>query len=112
MGEKLREWLSQELDRLNWSHRELARKSDLSQSIVSKTIRGDRNPSAEFCIKVATALGQPPEKLLRLADILPDTQEDDPTLTELFDSLRNMSSEQRKEVLRYVHFLQSRQDEK
>jgi hypothetical protein len=63
--------------------------------------------SADFCIKIAQVLGEAPEKVLRLANILPQlpVSEDDPTLREINDTLRNMTSEQRQEALRYIRYL-------
>lgn len=117
MSEALRLWLSQELDRRGWSHRELARNTGFSQSLVSKTLSGERNPSADFCIKVAQVLGESPETLLRLAGILPPgppaSPSDNPTLQELVELARNLPPEQLKELLRYTHYLyQSGQGEK
>jgi transcriptional regulator with XRE-family HTH domain len=107
MSDKFRAWLSEELNQRGWSHNELARKAKVSQAAVSSILSGNRNAGAEFCIKIARALEQTPEKLLRLAEILPPlpSEENDPTLRKLFDTLRNMSSEQRKEVLRYARYL-------
>lgn len=101
---ELRTWLSQELKSRNWSGRELARKTGLSPSLVTKTLSGERGPSADFCVKVAEALGEAPEKLLRMAEILPPASEDK-VLAELLDLLRNMSADQKKEMLRYAKYV-------
>jgi len=107
MSEGFRTWLSGELDRRKWSQRELARQAGLSQSFVTKVLAGKTPPSVNFCHKVAQALGEPPEKLLRLAGILPTLgdSEDDPTLEEINEIARNLPRSQRKEVLRYLRFL-------
>lgn len=107
MSDKFRTWLSKELETRHWSQRELARQSGISQAQVSQTLSGDLNPSADFCIKIAQALGETPEKVLRLAEILPQlsASEDDPILKEINDAVRNMTSKQRKEVLRYIRYL-------
>ena len=69
-------------------------------------------PSADFCIKVAHALDEAPEKLLRLAGILPTALEDDPTLREAIDLLRNLPPTERKDALRFLRFLyQASKDE-
>ncbi len=51
--------------------RELARRAGLAQNTVANVLSGQRNAGCDFCISVARALDAPPEKLLRLADILP-----------------------------------------
>lgn len=105
MSDVLRAWISQEIERRDWSHRALARQSGLSNSLVSKTLSGKLPPSADFCIKVAQALGEAPEKVLRLAGILPTSPaSDDSTLQELTDLARNLAPEDQKEILEYVRF--------
>ena len=107
MTERLRDWVSKELERRGWSYGELARRADVSRPLVSRTLSGDMDASADFCIKIAQALGEAPEKVLRLANILPQlpASEDDPTVREIYDILGNMTPEQRKEALRYIRYL-------
>jgi transcriptional regulator with XRE-family HTH domain len=104
MSEAFRTWLSEELNRLSWSHRELARRTGLSQSIVSKTLSGERKPSADLCIKAANATGHAPETVLRLAGILPESS-DDSTLTEAMDTLKSLPPDRRKQALDYLRYL-------
>lgn len=104
MSDELRAWLSQEIERRNWSHRELSRKTGFSPSLVSKVLLEKRSASADFCVKVANALGEAPEKLLRLAGILP-ASDNDPTLTELQDTVKNLPPKKRKQALDYLRFL-------
>ena len=113
MGDELIVWLSAELEKRHWSQRELARQSGISQALVWQVLAGDVTPSADFCIKVAQGLNEPPEKLLRLAQILPPAlSENDPTLQDLVDMVRNMPPEKRKEAMRYIRYLyQAGQDE-
>lgn len=111
MSDELRAWLSSELEKRGWSYRELARRADISNALVSRTLSGDMKASPDFCIKVAIALGEPPEKLMRLAGILSGS-EDDPTLREAIDLLRNLPPSQYKEALRFLRFLyQASKDE-
>lgn len=114
MSEVLKEWLSQELKRRNWSHNELARQAGLSQSTVSSVISGNRNAGADFCVKVASALDVPPEMLLKMAAILPSDSPplDDPTLQELIELAKNLSPNQRRELLRYTRYLYQSGQEK
>jgi transcriptional regulator with XRE-family HTH domain len=107
VSNKLRTWLTEELDRLGWSYGELSRRAEVSRPLISRTLSGDMPPSADFCIKIAQALGEPPEKVLRLADILPQLPgaEDELTIEEINDALRGMTPEQRKEALHYIRYL-------
>ncbi len=109
MSEALRIWLSQQLDQRGWSHRELARQTGFSQALVSKTLSGERNPSANFCTTIAQVFETSPETILRLAGILPAITpaqpSDDSTLQEIVELVRNLSDEQRVEALRYIRYL-------
>lgn len=107
MSEALRGWLSHELDQRRLSQRELARQTGVSQTLVSQILSGDRNPGADFCVKVAGALGESPIKLLRLADILPAAQ-GDPALQEIIDLAENLTPEQRRQVLDFIKFIYGR----
>lgn len=105
MSDELKAWLIQELDRRGWSHNELARRSGMSQATVSSVLSGYRNAGADFCVKVAHTLDVAPEKLLRLAGILPTSAPDDsPTLQEIIELARSLSLEDQADVLEYIRF--------
>lgn len=109
--DRLSTWLIETLKERGWSHSELARRSGVSQAAISGTISGDRKAGADFCVKVAGALGEAPEKVLRLAGILPSVSTDDPALDEAVELLKNLSTEQRRLALRFIRTLyQSAQD--
>lgn len=62
-------------------------------------------PSPDFCLKIASALGESPEKVMRLAGILPSPPaSEDEELEELLDLARGLSPEDRKEILSYIRF--------
>jgi transcriptional regulator with XRE-family HTH domain len=67
----LAKWLEEELSKRGWSHRELGRRSGMSQTSVSGVIAGTRPVGADFCVKVAKPLHANPERILRMAGILP-----------------------------------------
>lgn len=101
-------WLSDELAKRDWSQRKLALKSGISQALVSMVLAGDARPTAEFCNKVAQAFSESPEKVLRMAGLLPPIDEDDPTFQELIELARNLTLEQRQELLKYARFLRQK----
>jgi transcriptional regulator with XRE-family HTH domain len=113
MYDKLITFIEQELETRGWSHRELARRADVSQTAVSSTLAGQRRPGADFCIKIAKALSEPPEKLLRLAEHLPplSASEDNPLVKEILDTVRNMSPDKLQESLNYIRYLYQLQEE-
>lgn len=100
----LEDWLAKELKDRGWTHNELARRAGVSQSSISNVLAGKKKAGAELCIKVAQALEEPPEKVLRLAGVLPQVLEDK-ELAELLDMLRNMTPDQRNEMLRYAKYI-------
>jgi hypothetical protein len=69
-------------------------------------LTGNSQPSPNFCVDAARALGESPEKLLRLAGFL-SPSDDDPALTELQDIAKNLPPQKREELLRYAKYLQS-----
>lgn len=79
---KLATWLNSELRQRGMSHRELARRAEVSGAMVSGVIAGDRNPGWDFCAAIAVPLGKPPLELFRLAGLLPEEShgEDEPAL--------------------------------
>ncbi len=105
MSDDLRAWLTQEINQRSWSHSELARQSGLSQAAVSNVLSGDRRAGADFCVKIAQALQEPPEKILRIAGILPTVPKKDSASLEIEEITRNLSPQQRQEALRYLRYL-------
>ena len=107
--EALKIWVTQELNKRNWTHAALATQAGVSRALISRILRGDMPASADFCIKVAQAFDESPEMVLRLAGILPPADPasptDDSTLQELVELARNLPPERRQEVLRYIRFL-------
>ncbi len=106
MDDNLITWLANELKNRGWSHRELARRSNLSQTAISTVLSGQRQPGWEFCAAIARALGEAPEKVFRRAGLLPalPAPEDDATLRELVEYTRQLSREERTQVLQYAQW--------
>lgn len=101
----LRAWLSEELKQRKWSQGELARQAGISRSFVSRVLSGDASPSNNFCYKVAHALGEAPEKVLRLAGILPLASEDEQTAQEIAEIIRNLGPDRQRQLLDYARYL-------
>ena len=107
MSDKFSNWLKEELEKRKWSGNDLAKESNLSQPVISRVLNGKRKPTPDFCAEVAKVFGEPPEKVLRLAGIIPPlpTSENDQIIAEIIEVLRSMPIKQRQEVLRYVQYL-------
>jgi len=73
-----------------WSQRELGRRAGISGAAISKLESGATEPTNDTIVKVARALGESPEDLLRLAGHLPDAPPPtdlDSTVGDIFRSL-------------------------
>ena len=106
-----RQWLATELKQRQVSYRQFAKQAGVSHTLVSRTLSGDMPASADFCIKVATALDVAPAHVLTLAGILPDETTPTslgPVTLEILRLVESLPPEQRKEVLRYVQFLKQK----
>lgn len=83
----------------------------MSQSYVSDVLNGKKSPSVDFCLKLAEALGETPEEVLRIAEVLPPLpDESDPALVEAIEILRQFSPSKRRDALKYLRFLRESKD--
>lgn len=103
MSDEFKRWLSNILEQRGWSYRELARRMDLDQARLSRTLSGKRKATIDFYKKLAEVLEETPETVLRLAGIL--SSEDDAVFKEAVDLLRNLTPAQQQEALRYIRYL-------
>jgi len=96
--------ISSELEERGWSMRELGRRAGVSHAQISNVVSGNAKPGADFCLAMARAFRLPPEKALRLGGFLPPLpgSEDDAALKELLEVTKQLSPEERQEVLEYA----------
>ena len=64
-------WVSGELEKRGWSKNELSKRMGMSSGAVSTVLSGQRQPTWEFCFKLAQALDKSPIYIFRLAQLLP-----------------------------------------
>lgn len=67
-------WLSYQLKARDWNMSDLARRMDVSPSLISRWARDDRLPSPESCDRIADALGIDVDRVLVLAGHRPDIE--------------------------------------
>lgn len=106
---KLTDFLNKRLEELDWSMRELSRKTSLSHATISNVL-SERSPvSADFCVEVARVLHERPERLLRMAGILPPTPEEaraqNPILDEIYTLVEALSPHDQETMLRILRGL-------
>lgn len=64
-------WLIDEMNTRGWSNSELARRANVVPSTVSMIVSRRKKPGIDFCTGIARALKTPPERVFRLAGLLP-----------------------------------------
>lgn len=98
--------LTTTIEERGWSMRELGRRSGVSISLVSLVLSEQAPATADFCIKVARALGWNKEETLRKAGILdplpPEVAQEEDALR-LF---RQLDPQLRSAMLHAMHSLQ------
>ena len=106
-------WLLTELKNRSWRPADLARRAGLSMGSLSNILNGNRRAGPDLCKAVAQALGEPPEKVFRLAGLLPPLPAaEDELLHELLETFKRLTPEKRREVLDYALWqLRPRQQE-
>jgi transcriptional regulator with XRE-family HTH domain len=105
-GERFVEWLEGELAARNWRPADLARAANISTGALSSVLTGSRNVGVDMANAIALGLGLPPDLVFRRAGLLPPQPgpERDPTLQELIEIMRNLSPDERREVVDYALF--------
>ncbi len=91
MKNQLFTWINEEAEKRDWNNSELARRAKISQSNLSLILSEQRNVTWDFCEAIAKAFGERPEKVFRLAGLLPpsagqmqDLSEDEGRLVALY----------------------------
>lgn len=65
------DWINAQLLERGWSGNELARRAGVSSAGFHQVMTDTHGPGLNFCLGVAQALGERPERVLRLAGLLP-----------------------------------------
>jgi transcriptional regulator with XRE-family HTH domain len=108
--DKFTPWLLTELNNRSWRPADLARRAGLATGSLSNILNGNRRVGPEMCKAIAQALGEPPEKVFRLAGLLPPLPAaEDERLYELIETFKCLTPEKRQEVLDYARWQLQRQ---
>lgn len=110
MGENLNEWIRRMLQQKGWSMRELGRRSGLSHPYISNVLAGKQEPGIKFYQGMSKAFDLTLSQVERLdrEGVAPNDLEsldDTLTLKEAWEAMNRLSSEEQKEVLRYMNYL-------
>jgi transcriptional regulator with XRE-family HTH domain len=107
MDDEFVTWLNRAVGEAGWTWAELAKRSGISTSMVSMVISGQRHPGPEFCVGVARAFGELPERVMRIAGLLPPLPPSVQEESEVIQQLRRISATDRDAVIRMVRGLAS-----
>jgi transcriptional regulator with XRE-family HTH domain len=108
--DKFKPWLLQELKNRSWQRVDFAHRAGLSMASLSDVLNGIYRPGPDMCQAIAQALGEPPEKLFRLAGLLPPLPAaEDEQLYEMMETFQRLTAEKRQEVLDYARWQLRRQ---
>jgi transcriptional regulator with XRE-family HTH domain len=107
--ERLRNWIEIELKKRRWKPADLAHAVGVGTSTISKTLNGNTEPKPRLITDIAKVLDSTPEKLYRLAGLLPEVDESNTTLQEIKEIANNLTPQQRREAANYLLYLLQKQ---
>ena len=95
------EWLTEELQKRNWTPARLARESGITKGAVSHVLTQTRNPGPVMCVAISKALQIPVEEVFRVAGLFDGVPESDsiPTLAEWVKLYRHADQDTRVVML-------------
>jgi transcriptional regulator with XRE-family HTH domain len=102
---ELAEWLVARLQERGWSNSELGRRAGISGAMVSYVVSGQQNAGVAFCRGVAAALDEPPERVFRLAGLLPAREEREELVEEILFFFDRMTPEGQEHFRRIARAL-------
>ena len=111
---KFLDWLKTEMEKKGWGISETARRAGLTHTPLSYVVTNGEMPSFETCLALANAFNAPIENILRLANLLPETDVDidDEDLQKIIDAYKHLSPEERGDIVAYVQMRYERASEK
>jgi transcriptional regulator with XRE-family HTH domain len=104
--ETLVEFLEAELVRRSWRPADLARAAGVPDATISHILNGSRRAGPEVCNALARAVDEPPERIFRLAGLLPPLPPMVEEEQEAVRLLRGLSPELRAVAMRMLRSLQ------
>jgi transcriptional regulator with XRE-family HTH domain len=105
-------WLNDQLENRGWSQAELARRSGISPSQISRLINDSRGIREKSVLGISNALKIPPEDVYREAGLLPRVTQKKSQLEELDHLASLLSRDDLQEVIDYARHRLEKQEEK
>jgi transcriptional regulator with XRE-family HTH domain len=104
--ETLSTWIEEQLQKRDWRPADLARVAGIKDATLSRILNETRQAGPDVCNAIAKALDEPPEKVFRLAGILPPLPPPVEEEREALGLLRNLPPDLRTIALRMLRSLQ------
>lgn len=101
-------WILQELDKRGWSQSDLARASGLTRGGVSNIVNEKSSIGIDSATGIAKAFGVPVTEVLSAAGVIPKVPEATAEEEQLLYLFRQMTEDQRRDLLLYADFKLSR----
>lgn len=108
MANEFIDWLMAETRARGWTDAELARRAELSPATISLVFSRQKGVGLDFCIGVARALGEQPERVLRRAGLLPPLPAAVEEESEVLQIYRTLPATQRRTILAMLRALAPR----
>jgi transcriptional regulator with XRE-family HTH domain len=99
------DWIEEELKKRHWSRAELAKRSGVSESQISRFMSGQRGIGEKSIRKIADALNYPPQKIFEMAGLLPKEKGKDSRVAEATHLFSLLPDEQKESVLIFMRAL-------
>lgn len=99
-------WLQEELNKRGWKAADLARAAGFSDATISNVINEIRNAGPDLCRGIAKALGEPEEKVFRLAGLLSPLTgpQEQVSFGELYDLWKHLNPGDRQVLREWATF--------
>jgi len=98
------EWLISEADKRGWSSNRLARECGVSHTAMAKLISGKQRITFDMSYKIALAFKMPPEKVFRLAGLMPRIHPDRQVIEGIVDMLNALPKNEVAEIAEFTEF--------
>lgn len=106
--ESMNQWFARILSEYNITPAEIKRRSGLSESHMSKVLKGERGFGEDAIRKIAKAVGVAPEVFFREVGILPPAPERTQQTEQLVYLFERLNEKDRQTVLDMMQFLLSK----
>jgi len=95
-------WIENELKERDWKAADLSKRAAISDSTLSRILNRERQPNLEHCLGIARAFHEPPERVLRLAGLLPPLPAGDAVARQVAEVVQRLPAEEQALCLWFV----------